>query len=194
MSAISGSGDGTQGIFQYLQSLGGSPSTSQTASTAGATTGGDASAALQGIAGGPHHRGGGKGGGDSFFSQIQSAVASALQSAQSSGANSDPNEVIQSAIAQVFKNQQNITSGTTSQASATDTDGNGDTDSAGTAENGGVMAKSAFAQLLQSNGVDPEQFHSDFLAAIQSAQNGGSADSSSVFSAFPTGSAVDTIA
>ena len=187
MSSISGT-SGTQGIFQYLQSLSGSQATSQAAAT---TT--------QAISGGHHRPGGGKGGDSSgFFSQIQSAVTAALQSAQSSGSTTNPNTVIQDAIASIFKNQQNVTgssansTGTT--ATATDPDGDGDTDAPGVTDSDSSTAKSAFAQLLQANGVNPEQFHQDFLSAIQSAQSGGSASASSVFSGFPAGSVIDTLA
>ena len=106
--------------------------------------------------------------------------------------------MIQDAIASIFKNQQNITgslatsTGTT--AAANDPDGDRDSDAPGVADTDGAAAKSAFAQLLKANGVNPEQVHQDFLSAIQSVQTGGSASASSVFSGFPTGSAIDTLA
>jgi hypothetical protein len=194
MSSISGSGSSTQGILQYLQSLQASQSASQTPSATDSTSSGNASNALQALGGGHRHRGGGKGGGASaFFSQIQTAVTSALQSAQSSGSTTDPNQTIQNAIEQVFKNLQNgsTATGSASTASNSSSAASGSTRST---DGSGSTQGSAFAQLLQANGVDPEQFHSDFLSAIQSAQSGGSPDASSVFSGFPTGSAVDTIA
>jgi hypothetical protein len=196
MTAISG--NSAQSIFHYLQGLSGSQPTSKTTPTTGATTNGDASSALQGVAGGHHHRGGGSKGAHAseFFSQIQSAVTSALQSAQSTGSSSDPNEVVQNAIAAVFKNQQNITGGAASQSGTTgSTSGASNAGGASSSSaTGNSTATSAFAQLLQANGVDPEQFHSDFLSAIQSAQSGGSTDPSSVFANLPTGSVVDTFA
>jgi hypothetical protein len=193
MSSISGSTTSTQNLFSYLQSLAGSQSTSPTASTTTTTSGSDSSTPS---VSGHHHHGGGKGGGASaFFSQVQSAVTSALQSAQSSGSTSDPNTVIQDAIAQVFKNQQNITGSTTdTSGSTTGTSDSSTTGSTSATDTDGSTAQSAFAQLLQSNGVDPEEFHNDFLSAIQSVQSGATATASSVFSAFPTGSAVDTLA
>jgi hypothetical protein len=197
MSAISGSGSGNQqAILQYIQGLQQSQSSKQsTLLKSSSSNSNDPSSTIQSLFGGHHRHGGGKGGGKSggasaFFSQIQSAVTSALQSAQSSGSSSDPNKVIESAIAQVFKNQQNITGGSSSQASASGSSSQG----SGQTNASSSTTQSAFAQLLQANGVDPEQFHSDFLAAIQSAQSGGTLSASSVFASVPTGSVVDEIA
>lgn len=206
MSSASISGGG-QSIFDYLQSLRGSQQASQTSSTSStdpstATTStsattttdpdGDSNGSSHKVGGHHHHHGGG--GGGAFFKQVQSAVTSALQDAQSSGSDSDPNSVIQTAIAQVLKNHQNGSASSTTGDSATgasDTDGSS---GGATGSTSGADSKSAFAQLLQSNGIDPQQFHQDFAAAIQAAQTGGSTDPSSVFSSFPTGSAVDTVA
>ena len=106
--------------------------------------------------------------------------------------------MIQNAIAQVLKSQQNgsssssSTSGTTSVAK-NDPDGDGDTDTPGVADSDSSTSQSTFAQLLQSNGVNSQQFQQDFLAAIQSAQNGGATNPSSVFSGFPTGSTLNVV-
>jgi hypothetical protein len=45
--------------------------------------------------------------------------------------------------------------------------------------------------MLQAMGVDPQQFHSDFLAAVQGAQ-GGQVDPSTAFQSFPPGTTVNT--
>jgi hypothetical protein len=203
MSSISGIG---QGINPYLQSLSVTPPASQattaTASTATQGTTDDSGTSSQAVSGGHHHHHhGGGGGGGSLFSEIQSAVSTALQSAQTNGSASDPNKVVEDAIAQVIKNHQNGASGTQNQTSpsATDPDGDGDTAAASTGSTGstnstGSTDRSTFDQLLQSNGIDPQQFQKDFLSAVQTAQNGGSADASDVFSNFPPGSVVDTLA
>lgn len=183
MSSVGGLG---QSIIQYLQNLNSNPLASQTATASDASivqdADGDGDGSTQGVGGGHyHHHGGGE-----FFQQIQSAVTSALQSAQSSDLSSDPNQVIQNAIAQVIKLYQ---SGANSTADQTASNG-----TPSPADGKGPAANGAFAQLLQSNGVDPQQFQQDFLSAIQSAQSGQSADAASVFSSFPSGSAVDTVA
>src|ERR1700722_4639296 len=182
MSSISGIG---QSSFQYLQSVKSRRKASQAAP--GSTT-----AAVQdsdGDSDGSSPEG-------SLFQQIHSAVTSGLQSAQSSGATADPNKVIQNAIAQIFKNQQNIKSGNSSQTtvSGSDPDGDGDTDTPGVTTSDASSTQSAFTQLLQSNGVDAQQFQQDFLSAIQTAQSGGSSKAGNVFSSFPPGSLVDTLA
>ena len=41
-------------------------------------------------------------------------------------------------------------------------------------------------------GVDPQQFHQDFMAAIKDAQQNGNADPRTALQSFPLGSAVDT--
>ena len=103
---------------------------------------------------------------------------------------------MQSAIAQVIKNQANKPGGNPGQAGAAgnDPDGDGDSDAPGAADNDGSAsgAQAAFAQLLQSNGVNGQQFQQDFLAAIQSAQGGDSSDPSGALGSFPPGSLVDT--
>jgi hypothetical protein len=133
--------------------------------------------------GGHHHHGGGN-----FFQAIQSAVTNALQSAQSSGDDADPNQIVQSAIEQAM---QSFQSGASDSATQT---GNAPDGTADVTNDDDSSAGSKFAQLLQSNGIDSQQFHQDFLAAIKSAQGGGAADANGVFSNFPPGSVVDTSA
>jgi len=187
MSAISGYNPAT--YYQYLQSVNSSQLAAQNASASKArpAKGGDAdsSRSSQSVSGG-----------SAFFQQIQSAVTSALQSAQSNSSTTDPNQLIQQAISQLFKNQQNSTTGNSSQTNvaASDPDRDGDKDAPGVADKDGSSTQSAFTQLLQSNGVNARQFQQDFLSAVQSAQNGGSSDVGSVLSTFPPGSLVDTLA
>ena len=186
MSAVSSVGG------SFIQSLcaGG---TSQPA-PATAATAADPSQSTQGTpvsgAGEHHHHPHGGGG---MFQKIESAVTTALQSAQAGG-NSDPNKVIEDAIAKVFGQQGAGTSpaGTTAE-SGLGPDGDGNTDAPGKADSDGNSARQAFLQTLQSLGVSPEQFHSDFLAAIQQAK-GGEMNVATAMQSLPPGSTVDTFA
>lgn len=198
MSTI-GSAGSVSGLYQFFQGVSVNNTTTLTSgtSTTGAPDGTistDASQTGQ-ISGHHHHHGGG--GGGAMFKQIQSAVTSALQTAQANGTDQDPNQVIEDAISSVLKNAGNGTSATSSTIagatqSATDPDGDGDTDGSGAAE-GAESARQSFFQGLQALGVDPQQFHQDFLAAVQNAQN-GNVDPSTAFQSFPPGSGVDTFA
>ncbi|MGA2231514.1 MAG: hypothetical protein ABSH22_11490 [Tepidisphaeraceae bacterium] len=195
MSAISGYDPNS--YYQYLQALNHSQLAAQNAAgarAAAAQSGGeDAAGSAQGSYGSPR---GGYGGGP-LFQQLATVVTSALQTAKSSGSGADPNQVIQSAIAQVIKNQPNPPPGNPGQAPPPDNDpdGDGDTDTPGVADSDGSSAQAAFTQLLQSNGVNAQQFQADFLAAVQSAQSGDAGDAtdpSGALSSFPPGSLVDT--
>jgi len=197
MSTI-GSAGSVSGLYQFFQGISANTATptSATSTTSGVdgTTSTDASQTGQ-ISSHHHHHGGG--GGGAMFKQIQSAVTSALQSAQANGTDQDPNQVIEDAISSVLKNAGNGTSATGSTAtgarqSVAYPDGDGDTDANGAAE-GSESAKQSFFQGLQALGVDPQQFHQDFLAAVQNAQN-GNVDPSTAFQSFPPGSGVDTFA
>jgi hypothetical protein len=185
MSALSSISTGDLTIFQPLQNL---TSQQQSSSASGTTAANDGDGSTQGVPKEHRHHHGGGGGGSGFFANVQSAVTSALQSAQSSGSDSDPNQVIQTAIEQVLNGQQSGTGGTTGQTTSPTSGSGGSTGSSGSS------ARAAFEQLLQSNGVDPQQFQQDFQAAIHSTQSGDSADPSSVFASFPPGSAVNTTA
>jgi hypothetical protein len=204
MSSISSTG---QGLFQYFQQISGNNSTSQPASTPtvsstdGTTTTTDPSAATStgAVHHGHHHHGGGGGGGKSgLMQQIQSAVTSALQSAKTDGS-SDPNQIVEDAITKVLKNAGNgaggtSATGTSGTASATDPDGDGDNDAGAGATSASSSAKDSFFQALQSVGIDPQQFHSDFAAAVKQVQAGGDAsDASTAFQNFPPGVMVDTM-
>jgi hypothetical protein len=143
MSAISSVGSNSS-LYSFLQSL---QQSSGSSSTAGSSSG---------VQGTHHHHKHGGGGGGGLMSQIQNAVTSALQSSQSSGSTTDPNQVVQNAIAQVLQN------GSTSAA----------TTAAGTSAAGTTASSpQAFFQTLQASGVTPQQFLSDFMAALQSTQS-----------------------
>lgn len=194
MSSISSIGGGDLGLSQFYQQISGataSPAAAAPAAVDSATVTDPAADTTQAAqASGHHHHGHGGG----LFKKIESAVTTALQSAQSDPS-ADPNKVVEDAIAKVFKDN-GVTPPNGTDASAgvkpNDPDGDGDQDASG--QGGGVSsAKSAFAQTLQGFGIDPAQFHSDFLAAVKDAQN-GSSDPSSLFQDFPVGSTVDTTA
>jgi hypothetical protein len=178
MSAISAGGLNPNILQQYLQSLNQSQQTGPTSGLAGILQSQrDSNNSTQGVAGGHKHQHGDSG---KFFQSVQSAVNSALQTAQSGGASAGtPNQLIQNAILQMLKNSQS--SGTTSA---------GQPDSTA----GVPTADSAFAQMLQSNGVNAGQFQQNFLSAVQSAQNGQSTDPSTIFAGFPSGSLINTLA
>lgn len=198
MSTI-GSAGSVSGLYQFFHGVSVNNSTTSTSATsttsaADGTTSTDSSQTGQ-VSGHHHHHGGG---GGAMFKQIQSAVTSALQTAQANGTDQDPNKVIEDAISSVLKNAGNGTSATGSSTttgstqSATDPDGDGDGGASGAAE-GSESAQQSFFQGLQALGVDPQQFHQDFLAAVQNAQN-GNVDPSTAFQSFPPGSGVDTFA
>src|SRR5579884_1828164 len=189
MSAVSSVSGNGQALYQFIQSLQGDAQTNATSTAAAAGTdpsqsSGQSTGQVQGAH--HHHHHGGHGG---DFSKIESAVTDALQSAQASGNTSDPNQVIQDAIAKVFKDNGigGPSSTTTGQkANGADRDNDGDTHAAGQAD-GNDPAQQAFLQTLQSFGVDPQQFHADFLAAVKDAQ-GGQVDPSTVLKNLPPGS------
>ncbi len=122
--------------------------------------------------------------------QIENAVTSALQN---STPGQDPNQLVQNAIASVLQQGQQgaSASGTTGQNGGT-SDG---TDSADGTNGSGQLSQSQFEQLLQSNGISPQQFQSDLKAAFSDDGSGGqSVNFSTLFQSFPPGSAVDTTA
>jgi hypothetical protein len=179
MSSISGA---NQALYPYLQSLSANASspTVLDPSTASATESTAAGSSGQSVQGSGHH------GSSGFFKQIQEAVTNALQSA-ASGDSTDPNQTIADAIAQVF---QNSGAASTTTTAAGHLDGDAEASGAADAETSGPQA---FFQTLQSNGIDPQQFHQDFLTAIKDAQ-GGNVDPSTAFASFPPGTLVDTTA
>jgi hypothetical protein len=180
MSSIASLSGSASGLYSFIQSLSHSNKTS--AASAASSTGPSQSAAsgqITGAGGGHHHHHGGGG----AFKQIQDAVTSALQGAQSSGASSaDPNQIIEDAIAKVL---QNNNSATGAAQGTSNTTGDGPVGSAN-AVNG-----QSFQQLLQSFGVSPQQFRQDFLSAIKDAQ-GGQMSPATALQSFPVGSTLDT--
>ncbi len=176
MSSVNGIG---QDLYQLFQSLSAKQQTPPPAAgAAGAQT--DPQQAAQGTHGHHHHHGQG----GAFFQQIQAAVTQALQSAKSDGS-SDPNQVVQDAIAKVLQAH-----GAAGQAGSASSNQSAPTGGTGSTSQDGDASRQAFMQLLQANGIDPQQFHNDFLAAIQNAR-GGQVDPSTAFKSFPTGSGVD---
>ncbi|HZL37589.1 MAG TPA: hypothetical protein VFC78_19885 [Tepidisphaeraceae bacterium] len=135
--------------------------------------------------GGHHHHGGG-----GKFAEIQSAVTNALQSTQS-GSSTDPNQIIEQAIEKVLQ-------GTSSSpaTSATGADGASGTAAAPSSSQPTTAAPAnsqTFFQTLQSMGVDPQQFHQDFMTAIQAVQQGGQPNPAMALASFPPGSGLDAI-
>ena len=195
MSAVSSSVN-VQGLSQFFQSLSGTGQTQQTSPTTSAASTSAANPASTGqVQGGHHHHHGG--GHGELFKNLQSAVTSALQSAQGNGS-SDPNKIVEDAIAKVLQQQNgagaaNDASGTAQQTAGADPDGDGDTDAPGKADADGNSAKSAFFQTLQQYGINPQQFQADFQAAVKDAQ-GGTVNPSTAFQSFPPGFTVDTTA
>jgi len=125
-----------------------------------------------------------------LFQKLQQAVTTALTSIQS-GSTADPNQVVQNAIASVLN-----PGGSSSSDSDGDNDGSASVTSSTSGTSGASSQSSttqAFLQALSSNGINPQQFQSDFLSAVSQAQQGGQIDAGSVFSGFPTGLAVDTV-
>lgn len=191
MSSVSGIGGSAQGLYQFLQSLSSTSSASSPTAASSSSSSTDATQtlgqALQGAAG--HHRHHGGGGG--FMKQIQDAVGSALQSAQSSGSTTDPNQIVEDAIAKVLQNNPSSTPASAQAGGANDPDGDGDGSSAAS---GGASSASGqtFDQLLQSFGVSAQQFRQDFLSAVKDAQ-GGQMNPLTALQSFPIGSTLDAI-
>jgi len=199
--SINGLGQGLNQLFGSFSGASPTPSTSSTGSTTAASSTSPAGAATpaapptQQVSG--HHHRHGHGGGKQF-QQIQDAVTTALQSAGSSGSNSDPNKVIEDAIAKVFKQAGTGASSTSPSTSAagpqqptgSDSDGDGNVDASGQADN---SSQQAFFKTLQSLGVSPQQFRNDFLAAVKDAQQSGNVDVSTALKSLPIGSTLDAI-
>lgn len=182
MSSVSGIGGNAQSIYQFIQSLSGNTSTPSTSSTTSTSSAISSAAqtiaqAAQGIGqamqGGHHHHHGGA------LKQIQNAVTNALQTAQASGSNSDPNTIVEDAIAQVLGNNNAAVSSTPGGADAS-------------ASTSPAINTQNFFQTLQSFGVTPQQFQQDLLSAVKDAQS-GTINNSTAFQSFPIGSTLDTV-
>jgi hypothetical protein len=186
MAAIAGIG--ASSLVQFLQGLG-SNSAPQTTSTA------NPSAPHR--AAGPHRRHA-----QAAFKQIQSAVMSALQAAQAggssqtgastqaAGAASDPNQIIEDAIAKVLKSS--IAAPGASPDGTSTGDSTGTTSGSTTAAPAATSAPQTFKSILQSFGVTPEQFQNDFMSAIKDAQ-AGQVNPSTAMQSFGAGSLLDVL-
>jgi hypothetical protein len=193
MSSIAGAG-AANGLYQYLQNNAAvtqpaaSDASAATANTAATT---DPSSAQGAQGAHHHHRHGhaGAGGSSQLFQQIQQAVSSALQSAGTSGAN--PNQTIEDAITKVFQNNTSApASGTTN---PNDSAASANTSATtGTPGADGTSALQAFFNTLQNAGVNPQQFHQDFLTAVQNAQN-GNVDPTTAYQSLPPGSILNVL-
>lgn len=188
MSSVSGIGSSS--IYQYLQAMQasqtGSASATQGATTSNPVNSDDIAASQPAPKTHGHHHGAG-GGHSSRIQQLQAAVTSALQSAQSDPS-ADPNQVVESALASIFKNGLNASSSTSSTSNPNETsdDATGQTTDADTQQ-------ASFAQTLQEYGIDSSQFQQDFQTAVQQAQ-GGQINPNTAFQSFPPGVIVDTTA
>jgi hypothetical protein len=180
MSAISGFGGGSQ-LAHWLEAIrkkqtslvasgtAATPSTSTGTVAATGTTVASAATQLTAAASAsakPH-----KHGGSAIFAKIQQTVTNALQSAKASGSTEDPNEIVTDSIASLLKNI-----GLGGSAAQTAFAANTDTDAPATADP--ATTQQTFETLLQSSGITPDQFQSDFVAAIQEAQGGSGGASS----------------
>jgi hypothetical protein len=173
MSSVSAVGNGND-LLQWLQQLAQQKLQQQTTTTTPTTTttavqdsdgdsDGSTSTSTGGVGGssGHHHHQG-------IPSQLQNAITSALNSA---GSSADPNQVIQTAIENFLNPSSNSTTGTNSPTTTPTTSAN--TQTAATVTDP-ASQQSAFAQLLQSDGVSPSQFGQDLLSALQSSPSQGS--------------------
>ncbi|HEY1685360.1 MAG TPA: hypothetical protein VGG19_11395 [Tepidisphaeraceae bacterium] len=198
MSAVSGIGNSA--IYQYLQATQASQSTqSGVSGSSSASSASSVQAAINNSGSSKAHgshrhqddsaamaQPGGTGG-SQRMQQLQNAVVTALQTAKANPS-SDSNDIVQSAIASIFKNSMNASA---PQAAGTDADG--DDDGSATAASDTDTEQSTFFDTLQQYGIDPQQFQQDFQTAVQQAQ-GGEIDSSTAFQSFPPGVIVDTTA
>jgi hypothetical protein len=179
MSAISASGLNLTG---YLQNTSvGTDSTEAQAATQSSAP--DATTDTQEAKGHHHHHHGG--GGSGTFGKIEQAVTSALQSAQRNSS-ADPNSIIKDAITQVLQGNSQGTSSSTGDTSA-------DAETNAAATDPTAAGGQNFSTMLQSLGVNPQQFHADFMSAVQAA-HGGQVDPSTALQSFPPGSTIDTTA
>jgi hypothetical protein len=194
MSAISGTNN-TPSLFSFLQQLGGSQQTQSalgTTATTGNTPANNAANLLTKLAGqlqgaeqGKHHH---HGGGGELRSKIETAVTSALQN---NNGTQDINTIITNAIKQALDPDGDGDNATPATATSANANPNASATS-GAATPGSAHA--AFLQLLQSNGVTPQQFNTDLLSAFQSAVGGTAPDYSQAFSSLAPGSLLNVVA
>jgi hypothetical protein len=131
-----------------------------------------------------------------FFKQIETAVTTALQTAQSDGSSTDPNKVIEDTIAKFFKDN-NIslpTPASGNDASAAASQNTNSTSQASAQQEASPgSVRQAFFDLLKNFGVSPQQFRNDFLTAIKDAQ-AGQANTATALQSIPVGSSINTLA
>lgn len=127
-----------------------------------------------------------------LLQSIETAVTSSLQHASSSGV--DANQTVESAISQVLQRteSQKTNSAQSSQTQAADADADNDATAGSTAETDRT-AREAFFQLLRDNGISPQQFRDDLMAAIRSSGE-LQLDRATAFQNVPAGLTVDTAA
>lgn len=111
------------------------------------------------------------------MAKIEAAVTTALQSSQTN-ASADPNQVIQNAISQVLTANASSTQTAATTAQTPTDDGS---------------TEATFLQTLRQFGIDPQQFHQDLVAALQSFK-GGATGASIASLPFPSGSLLNTSA
>ena len=184
MSAISSSTG--PDLYQWLQQVGLQPSTSASPNPV-ATAATQAQNALSNpqdpnatdtASATPHHHGHHQH--QNAAGKIESAVTSALQSAPDG---SDPNQIIKDAITKALQSG-NSQSNNANNPSPTTTNTNG-SNTSGTSD--------PFTQLLQSHGINPQQFQQDLQDALSTQSSGGSSvDFATLFKNFAPGSLLQT--
>ena len=191
MSSVSSVG---QGLFQYLQGLSGTSSSTSVSSpqvVGGTDTDGDNDGSTGSAVQGAGHHGHGHGGKGALFQKVASAVTDALQAAQSDGNSDGTDQIIQNAISQVLGGTNGSTTDPSTTAPAADPTASGAASAQADGNSGSPAA--SFFQTLQGFGVTPEQFRKDFLAAVQGSK-GTQANPQALAQAFPPGSAIDVTA
>ncbi len=163
MSSILGAG---QGLFHILQNVAGTIESALVPQSQADASGSAPAVPSPGY--GPHH---------ALMAKIEAAVTTALQSSQTN-ASADPNQVIQNAISQVLTANASSTQTAATTAQTPTDDGS---------------TEATFLQTLRQFGIDPQQFHQDLVAALQSFK-GGATGASIASLPFPSGSLLNTSA
>ena len=218
MSSISSVGNGLSAWLQQLQANQDASVTDPSSDTdsSSATSGTSASSAtdsLTGASGGVHrhHHGGGhrkgidsaledQGVSGSKLSDLRTKIQNAVTSAKSSG------QDVKSAVDGVLKDdgidldkfQQDLGAGGSGASAGTasaDATSTSDATSALTASSTPSTSTSAsIDSVLEQSGIDPSTFKQSLLSFLDSANSGGSTDTSSLFSGAQAGSQVDVLA
>lgn len=197
MSAINGLGNNSalftvsrqnpNAVSTDSTSSGGSTTYVSSSAAVGSPSDGGGGTQLVSQGGGHHHH---HHGNQQLFEKIKSAVTSALQSSSSNGA-SDPNKAVEDAIAQVLK--ENGVGGATAGGTPAAGSAPGNEASSGGASGAanGSDSRQAFSQLLQSYGIDSDQFRNDLRTAFQNAKQ-GDADPGAALQSIPAGAVFST--